>query len=187
MSSQPEDQEVPLVDPGAIADYSIAPIAWAGATPEAGAWALVEQLLYAYSYAWDARLPEETAALFTEDAEVSFFLDGATSPTHLTSGRANLLKEMRARTDLLKRWKIETRHIMSNHLYGPTENDQIQVMTTAMIYWQQMPDHPQPQPVQTGYYKSWVDLAGDTPKFSRRETHMTGVFHPRQVYGDHAG
>lgn len=179
--------KVPLVDPSTISPYVLRAPEWQAVGPEPAVRAALDQLIHAYSYAWDARQPKETAALFTEDADVSFFLNGAAEATHRTVGRTKLFEEMSARTAMLKKWRIETRHFMAHNLYGPDDGDMIQVTTMAMIYWQRMPEHPQPQPVQTGFYKSWISLKGNSPRFSKRETHMTGVFHPREVFEQPGG
>jgi SnoaL-like domain len=142
----------------------------------------VERLIFAYSYAWDSRQPAATAALFTEDAVVDFYLAGASEPTHSTVGRARLLEDMETRTDFLKRYRVETRHLMTNTVARTMASDVVEAMTTAMIYWQQLPEHPTPQPVQTGYYKSWCTETKLGWRFQRREVHLSGVFHPKQIY-----
>jgi hypothetical protein len=71
---------------------------------------------------------------------------------------------------------------MTNTVFGPTQEGDIQAMTTAVIFWQQLPDHPAPIAVQTGYYRSWCVETDAGWRFRRRETHMSGVFHPKQLY-----
>ena len=82
----------PCIDPVALA-----PFAGETGTPDTLTLATktgVECLTFAYSYNWDGRRPAATAALFTEAAEVSFYLNGATEPTHGTVGRGPLLAGM---------------------------------------------------------------------------------------------
>ncbi len=142
----------------------------------------IERLINTYSYTWDSRDPDATASLFVETAEVSFFLDGSIEPVDHTVGRGPLRQAMVKRTDLLKRWKVETRHLMLNTVFGPMDNDEVQAMTTAVIFWQQLPDHPAPIPVQTGYYKSWCTETDQGWRFRKRQTHMSGVFHPKHLF-----
>lgn len=170
--------EAPQIKPLAIAAYAADPLMGADC---AGRLA-VEQLIYSYSYAWDSREAQATASLFSEDAELAFFVNGAREPTQQTIGRESILEGMSARTTMLKRWQIETRHLMLNTVFGPTEDGAIQAMTTAVIYWQQLPAHPQPVAVQTGYYKSWCVETSDGWLFRRRATHLSGIFHPRELY-----
>lgn len=142
----------------------------------------IEQLIFAYSYNWDSRDPVGTASLFTDDADVAFFLDGATEATHRSLGRQQLVAGMAARAEMLQRWCVETRHLMMNTVFGPADEDMVQAMTTAVIFWQQLPDHPAPVAVQTGYYRSWCVETDTGWRFRRRETHMSGVFHPKLLY-----
>jgi hypothetical protein len=172
--------QIPAIRPLSIASYSGDAGAGAGvADAERNA---VESLLFAYSYNWDSRDANATASLFTEDADVAFFLNGAVEATHQTVGRARLVETMTARTEMLKRWRVETRHLMTNTVFGPTEGGEVQAMSTAVIFWQQLPDHPAPQAVQTGYYRSWCVETEAGWQFRRRETHMSGVFHPKQLF-----
>jgi hypothetical protein len=143
----------------------------------------VERLIYAYSYNWDSRNAEATADLFAEDAEMIFFIGGAAEPSITTQGRQVILEGMVARTGLLRKWRVETRHLMMNNTFGPIEDDLIQVTSTAVIFWQQLPDHPQPVAVQTGYYRSWCSRSVGGWRFQRRETHLSGLTHPRQLFG----
>lgn len=175
--------EIPIVDPLAVADYSGDPESASQSGLDWPSWRAVENLIHAYSYNWDARQPEATAQLFTDDAEVGFFLDGATEPTHSSEGRDDLLSGMQARTEMLKRWRIETRHLMTMSVPGPIDDGALQVMTTAVIYWQQLPEHPQPLAAQTGYYKSWCVETDSGWRFRKRQSHLSGVFHPKAVYG----
>jgi hypothetical protein len=164
--------QVPVVNSMAVAPYAV----------EANR-ASVEGLIAAYSYAWDSRDAQATAALFTEDASLAFFLNGATEATAASTSREMMLKGMIQRTEMFKRWRIETRHLMVNTVFGPTTDaGEIQTISTAMIYWQQLPDQVAPIAVQTGYYKSWCVQSDDGWLFSRRETHISGVMHPRELY-----
>ncbi|MBT5140523.1 MAG: nuclear transport factor 2 family protein [Acidimicrobiaceae bacterium] len=170
--------EAPQINPLAIATYATDPLIGADC---AGRQA-VAQLIHTYSYAWDSRDTHATASLFTEDAELAFFVNGTKQPTQKTVGRESILEGMSARSTMLKRWQIETRHLMLNTVFGPIENDAIQAITTAVIYWQQLPAHPQPIAVQTGYYKSWCVETSDGWLFQRRATFLSGIFHPRELY-----
>lgn len=142
----------------------------------------VESLIFSYSYNWDSRDALGTASLFTPDAEVAFFLNGATEASDRTVGRDQLAKTMITRTEMLKRWRVETRHLMVNTRFGPIQEGSIQAITTAVVFWQQLPDHPAPLAVQTGYYRSWCVETKAGWRFGRRETHMSGVFHPKHLY-----
>jgi SnoaL-like domain len=179
MNDHPPDR-VPVVDPLRIAAFagSVDP----DVNNDESRNLAIERLIFAYSYAWDARQPEATAALFTEDAVVDFYLAGASEPTHSTIGRARLLEEMETRTDYLKRYRVETRHLMTNTVARVVASDGVEVMTTAMIYWQQLPEHPTPRAVQTGYYKSWCVETESGWRFQRREAHLSGVFRPEQIF-----
>ena len=171
---------LPVINPAALATFVADPSAGLDiARPARDA---IERLIHTYSYNWDSRDANATAALFVDTAEVSFFLDGNTEPIDHTVGRDPLRQAMVKRTDLLKRWRVETRHLMLSTVFGPTENDEVQAMTTAVIFWQQLPDHPAPIPVQTGYYRSWCAETDQGWRFRRRETHMSGVFHPKHLF-----
>jgi hypothetical protein len=174
--------DVPQIKPLAVAAYASNPSTDADPADQRA----VEQLIHSYSYAWDDRDPDATAALFTDNAELSFFVNGAREPTHRTIGHHAILEGMTARAAMLSRWRIETRHLMLNTVFGPTESGAVQAMTTAVIYWQQLPSYPQPLAVQTGYYKSWCVQTGERWRFWRRETHLSGVFHPREIYDNSA-
>ncbi|MCP3935743.1 MAG: nuclear transport factor 2 family protein [Actinomycetia bacterium] len=172
----------------AVNPLSISPyVATTGPEPHVSvpddARAEVERLIFVYSYCWDGRDPEATAALFTDDAVVEFYLDGAAEATHGTVGREALLEGMVKRTKMLELWRIETRHLMMNTVFGPTHDDGlVQAVSTAMIFWQRLPEDPRPLPIQTGYYRSWCVDTPEGWRFRRRETHMLGIFHPRFVY-----
>ena len=171
---------VPVINPATLADFVVDPDAGLDiAQPARDA---IERLIHTYSYNWDSRDAEATASLFVDTAEVSIFLDGSTEPIDHTVGRDPLQRTMVKRTEMLKRWRVETRHLMLNTVFGPAENDEVQAMTTAVIFWQQLPDHPAPIPVQTGYYRSWCTETDQGWRFRRRETHMSGVFHPKQLF-----
>lgn len=172
--------QVPAINPLSIAPFAGDPGSGASVgLPERSA---VESLIFAYSYNWDSRDALGTASLFAEDAEVAFFLNGASEPSDLTVGRDRLAETMATRTAMLKRWHVETRHLMLNTLFGPAEDNLVQAMTTAVIFWQQLPDHPVPLSVQTGYYRSWCVETDEGWRFQRRETHMSGDFHPKHFY-----
>ncbi len=172
--------QIPVINPLSIAPFAGDPGSGAEDSPtERHA---VESLIYTYSYNWDSRDAMGTASLFTEDADVKFFLNGATEPSDHTVGRDNLAETMTMRTEMLKRWQVETRHLMLNTVFGPTQNGEVQAMTTAVIFWQQLPDHPTPLAVQTGYYRSWCVETDQGWRFRRRETHMSGDFHPKHFY-----
>ena len=162
---------MPVINPLAIADYAAHAVRGSGGDVTDVQRNGVERLIFTYSYAWDSRDPAATAALFVDDAVVDFFLDGAAEPTHRTVGRERLLDGMIGRNEMLNRWQIETRHLMLNTVFGPVEDEAVQAVSTAMIYWQQLPGHPAPLAVQTGYYKSWCI-----------ETDLAGVMHPREIY-----
>ncbi|MCP5026593.1 MAG: hypothetical protein GY929_09945 [Actinomycetia bacterium] len=170
-----------VINPLAIASW-VGDVGLGGGEPGDVALREVERLIFAYSYNWDSRDAQATALLFTESAEVGFFLDGAEPATHRTVGRDQLVEEMVARTEMLKRWRVETRHLMMNTVFGPSADGMVEAMTTAVIFWQQRPDHPAPQAVQTGYYRSWCVPTDLGWRFQRRETHMSGVFHPKLLY-----
>jgi uncharacterized protein (TIGR02246 family) len=171
-------REAPQINPLTIAPYAADPLIGADCASRQA----VEQMIHNYSYAWDSRDAHATASLFTEDAELTFFVNGTKEPTQQTVGRESILEGMSARTTMLKRWQIETRHLMLNTVFGPIENGAIQAMTTAVIYWQQLPAHPQPVAVQTGYYKSFCVETADGWLFQRRATYLSGIFHPRELY-----
>ena len=172
--------DMPVIRPLSIASFC----GDAGAGVEIGEaeQRAVQSLIFSYSYNWDSRDATATASLFAEDAEVAFFLNGAIEPSDRTVGREQLAKAMTARTAMLKRWQVETRHLMMNTVFGPPLDGGIQAMTTAVIFWQQLPDHPKPVSVQTGYYLSLCTPTEQGWRFRRRETHMSGVFHPKHLY-----
>ncbi len=147
--------EVPVVDPLVVAGFAGDPDR-SSFELEPAQWFAIERLIFAYSYNWDSRQPGATAELFTSDAELGFFLNGAAQPTNRTLGRDRILEEMAARANVLKRWRIE-----------------------------QLPDHPEPRAVRTGYYKSWCVETPSGWRFQKRETHLSGVFHPKEIYPDH--
>ncbi len=171
---------MPVVNPLLVAPFAGDPRSGAGVSAEQRH--AVESLIYAYSYNWDSRDAIATASLFSEDADVAFFLNGAADASDRTTGRDRLVETMTARTEMLKRWRVETRHLMLNTVFGPTEDGLVQAMTTAVIFWQQLPDHPVPRSVQTGYYRSWCIETDQGWRFRRRETHMSGDFHPKHFY-----
>ena len=138
--------EAPQIKPLGIAAYAAEPLIGADC---AGRLA-VEQLIYSYSYVWDSREAQATASLFTQDAKLDFYVNGANEPTQQTVGRESILEGMSARTRTLMRWQVETRHLMLNTVFGPTEDGAIQAMTTSVIYWQQLPAHPQPAGYSNG-------------------------------------
>lgn len=142
----------------------------------------VERLVHAYAYAWDGRDPGATADLFTDTGAMSFYLNGSTTPTHHAQGRYRLLDDLVARSGMLNRWRIETRHLMLNTVCSATSDGAVEAMTTAMIFWQRLPEHPAPTPVQTGYYRSRCVEAGGAWRFQRREAHLAGIFHPEDLY-----
>ena len=172
--------QTPVISPLSIASFAGDP--GAGVDVGEADRNAVESLIFAYSYNWDSRDAVGTASLFADDAEVAFFLNGDTEASDRTVGRDRLTETMTARTKMLKRWRVETRHLMMNTVFGPVENDQVQAMTTAVIFWQQLPDHPMPMSVQTGYYRSWCVETEHGWRFRKRETHMSGTFHPRHLY-----
>ncbi len=172
--------EVPAINPLSIAPYSGDPAAGNEVT-EAQRNA-IESLIFSYSYNWDSRDAIATASLFAEEAEVAFFLNGATEASDRSVGRGRLAEAMSARTEMLKRWRVETRHLMMNTTFGPPRDGDIQAITTAVVFWQQLPEHPTPVAVQTGYYRSWCVETETGWCFRRRETHMSGVFHPKHIY-----
>jgi hypothetical protein len=173
---------MPVIRPLLVAPFAGVPDVGLEADVAESDRSAIEQLIFTYSYTWDNRDAEATAALFTKDAGVAFFVDGSVEAMSRTVGRDELLEGMTARTEMLKRWKIETRHLMLNTVFGPGEDGVVQAMTTAVIFWQQLPDHPAPTPVQTGYYRSWCVESGGGWRFQRRETHLSGVFHPKQLF-----
>lgn len=179
---------MPVINPLVIAPFAGDPAAGLDDVLTDSDRRAIERLVFAYSYHWDSRHPDGTAALFTEDAEVAFFTDGATEPKNLTVGRDKLLKGMTSRTEMLKRWRIETRHLMTMTTFAPVsavaagDDALVELVTTAVIYWQQLPEHPAPIAVQTGYYKSWCIETDAGWRFRRREAHLAGVNHPRDVF-----
>ncbi len=173
---------VPAINPLSLAPFAGNPALGLDTDIPQASRNAIERLIFTYSYNWDSRSPEATASLFTETANVAFFLDGATKPMDRSLDRESLLQSMTLRTDMLKRWQVETRHLMTNTVFGPAEDNQVQAMTTAVIFWQQLPDHPAPTAVQTGYYKSWCVETDKGWLFQRRETHMSGIFHPKHLF-----
>jgi hypothetical protein len=174
--------DVPVINPLVVAPFAGRPDVGLQADVSESDRRAVERLIFTYSYNWDSRDAAATAELFTETADVSFFTDGSVEAASRTIGREQLLEGMTVRTAMLKRWRVETRHLMMNTVFGPSEDDLVHAVTTAVIFWQQLPDHPKPVAVQTGYYRSCCIKTESGWRFQRRETHLSGVFHPRQLY-----
>ena len=137
---------------------------------------LIEELIAAYSFAWDGADEVGFADLWLEQAECRFYINGSKEPATILKGKRAFRDAVLSRAAYFKKIGLVTKHFMPNTIVRWMDPDTAEVRTQAMITWQLLGTDLLPRPVQAGYYDSKVVRTPEGWKFISREVYLNGVF-----------
>jgi len=140
------------------------------------------ELVAKYSFTWDAADEDGFAALFTDDAEGNWYVNGAKEPAIAVRGIGEIRTLVPSRAAVFARKGLITKHLMPNSTIEAISATEAKVVTQALILWQLKGVDLLPRPVQAGYYHSVVEKVQGVWKFKRRDVYLNGVFTPAEVY-----
>ncbi len=142
-------------------------------------------LIARYSYTWDARDIDAFAKLYTDDAVWVGYVNNGTEPYIHLKTREGIRQGVKKRGEMFAKWGVVTKHFMVDSVITMVGEGKAKARTMALITWQR-PEFGDfvPRPVQAGYYDSVFEKENGIWKFSRRDVYLTGVFDPKDVYGD---
>jgi hypothetical protein len=138
-------------------------------------------LVSRYSFAWDNRDQKAWEAIWTDDAEAAWFINGSDKPAAAGKG-IDQIGSLTARTKKFASKGLITKHTMPNSAVTPVSDKEAKVTTQAIIFWQLKGVDLLPRPVQMGYYYSVVVKDKGEWKFKNRQVFLNGIFNPAEVY-----
>jgi hypothetical protein len=140
------------------------------------------ELIANYSFTWDAADQNGFSALFTDDAEGNWYINGQKTPAIAVKGMKEIRELVPSRAAVFAKKGLITKHLMPNSTIENISNTEAKVTTHAMIYWQLKGVDLLPKAVQAGYYYSVVKKVNGKWKFKRRDVYLNGAVNLTEVY-----
>ena len=125
-----------------------------------------------YSFTWDAADEAGFAALFTDDAQGNWYVNGAKEPAIAVKGIEEIGTLVPSRAAVFAKKGMITKHLMPNSTIEGVSATEAKVTTQALILWQLKGIDLLPRPVQAGYYHSVVVKVGGVWKFKTRDVYL---------------
>ena len=136
----------------------------------------IQDLISAYSRAYDSKDIDAFLDLFTADATLEIYASGAKSPLASLSGKDALRSVTAQRFTLLEAKGIQTRHFQTNTLLTALADGVVNGTTMLNLVWQAANERP--VSATTGIYADVFVKSDGHWKFARRTLLMDQVSPP---------